>query len=145
MRLDKWVFCESVRQEASGQVTLVGVFPSDMIGFQESLSTPMAMPSLALLAVLDQMNGIDKMRVQCEVKFGLNVIQLTPAIEFDRLDRAARHHTIHLTFANFVVTRFGEYTFKLILEVNGDATSFTRRLRIERASVVAPSPTSTRH
>jgi len=34
MRIEEFLFCESVRNEITGQLTLVGLFPTDVIGLQ---------------------------------------------------------------------------------------------------------------
>lgn len=146
MRLEKFLFCESVRQEVSGQQTLVGVFPTDMVSLSGSgpENAPFILPSLAIVAVLDQLVGINSIRVQCEVKFGNETIQKTPGIVMERAQPRDPHHTLNIAFAPFPCPGFGEYLFKLTVEAGGETASFSRRLMIERFATPIPAP-SQRH
>lgn len=150
MRLDKFLFCETVRQEASGQQTLVGVFANDTVGMAVDPSVDvsvanLAMPTLSMYAVLDQMQGVSNLRIQCEVKFNGTTVQRSPPIDVVRPDSSQRSHTVHITFSPFTFSHFGEYVFKLILEERGNATSFSRRLRLERQDATIIPPPSNRH
>ena len=109
MRLEKLLICESVRQEVSGQLTLVGLFQTDEIVLARAApeSTPVlqgtpvlqstaVLPMLGFVAVLDQMGGITVMRVQCEVTFGTETVQRSPSIHVERPDpRDPHHNTLH--------------------------------------------------
>ena len=130
MRLEKFLFCESVRQEASGQVTLVGLFPTDEIIVGDN-PPPFVLPTLAFTAVLADMTGIGNLRVQCEVKFGDDVIQQTEPMSAVRPQPLLSHHAINVTFAPFTCPDVGEYVFKLRIDA-GETTSFSRRLKLIR-------------
>lgn len=133
MRLEKFLFCEVARQEKSGQLTILGLIPADRIGFEVGPNTPIELVSFCCVVVLDYMQGIRTVTYQLEVKFGDQVIQRTPSATANRDDPSARNHVFVVSIQPFAFPGAGDYTFKLIVQSEGETTSFSRRLRVDSA------------
>jgi hypothetical protein len=143
MRLDKFLFCESARNEITGQLTLVGLFQTDLLRLQTPPGiTVFQLPTLTCVAIFDHMVGIASMQIQCQVTLGSQIIQQSPPMSVTRPDRNDRFHTVTIAFSPFQGPSAGDYTFKLTMEAGGETTSFSRRLRIEIVPATSQTPTS---
>lgn len=131
MRLDKFIFCEGIRHEANGLVTLVGVVPGDNLQAIAERGVPIALPMFCCYAVFDYVNGLRDFELQCEVSGGAAVLQRTPIHKVTRDRPQQRSHGQGIAIAPFVVPGPGTYTFTLIVRAGGETQKFSRRLVIE--------------
>lgn len=128
-----------VRQEANGQLTLIGVIPGDAIEVQGYQDGPIQLPMLSCVVVLDYMQDISSFEFQCEVNKGAQVIQRTPPQSAVRDRPKIRYHTMLLTFTPIAFPSIGDYQFKVTVKTGGQSTSFSRRLKIEGPAASTPA------
>jgi hypothetical protein len=127
-RLEKFLFAEDARVEASGLLTLVGFNPTDNLLLQKS--APFQLPKLTIVLVLGYMEGIGNFTVQIEVSRGSEIIQRSPPTAQSR-PPGPRYHTLVTALTPFTAPGPGHYLFKAILDVSGSTTSFSRKLIVE--------------
>jgi len=132
MRLEAFLFCEQIRQEANGAATFIGVLPGASITLREPLPSgaTVNLPALTCALLLDRMEGVTRFEYQCEVIKDGKVIQRTPRENATRLGPGPTH-MLYLTFQPFFFPGTGDYTFKVTIQPAGNTpTSFSRRFRI---------------
>lgn len=128
MRLDRLIFCEGVRQEKSGQLTIIGVFPTDHLVIEDP-AAGVALAQLSCYLVFDHAQGIAEFELQVELMRGNEMISRYPVSKFRReaADVQARLHAHVVQFGLVTFPSAGEYTFNFLVKAHGDTIRFSRR------------------
>ena len=137
MQLEHILFCEMARNEASGQVSIIGYYVGDAIGFELPLEVPLQMiPNLSCVIVLGDMDHVRTVRMQCQVRFLEKEVLNTPTQD-QVISDPKKYYTLLFGFAPFPCLQGpGDYEFRFIIQPGTDApTTYARKFRIEtRAS-----------
>ena len=142
MRLEKFLFCEMARNEVNGQISLIGLFPGDLIivGLPEDVPFNL-LPNLHCVVILGDMRQVRTLRYQCQVRSGGLDIVTTPEQSVDRPELAP-YQTLMFGFTPFPCTQGpGDYEFRITVQPQEAAhpTSYTRVFSIQRQNISAPT------
>jgi hypothetical protein len=147
MRLEKFLFCEMARNEANGQVSLVGLHVGDETIVQVPREIPLEIiPNLHCVVILGDMERCRKIRVQLQVQNQGRVLLVSPDQQ-TLIPTPKKFHNLLFGFAPFPCTGGpGDYEFRVTVQPEGEsATTFARMFRIERQAVNATSQGQVRH
>lgn len=142
MRLEQFLFCEMARNEAHGQISLIGLYPGDLIIIQEPRETPgtlRLLPNLHCVVILGDMERVARLRHQLQVKHGTTEVLALPEQTIQRQERTL-FQTLLFGFSPFPCTQgTGEYEFRVTVQPDDAApVTYSKRFKIERQD---PAPT----
>ena len=117
MQLEQVLFCEMARNEASGQVSLIGYYVGDEIAYETTSSASIEiLPNLHCVVVLGDMDGIRRIRMQCQVRFLDKEVLNTPEQDQSVAD-PKKFFTIMFGFSPFPLTQGpGDYEFRFVIQ-----------------------------
>jgi hypothetical protein len=138
MRLEEFLFCEMARDEANGQLTLIGLFPGSMITYQLPVDAILqVIPNLAAVVILGDMERVRRLKSQCVVKHDNHDVVTTAAQEIQRPVAPVPFQSLVFGFLPFPCTRGpGDYEFRVTVHPD-DAPSpvtFSKRFTVNRVS-----------
>ena len=137
MRLEQFLFCEMARNEANGQLSLIGLYPGDMLLVQQSKeqgATFALLPNLHCVVILGDMERVSKLKFQLQVKHGQSEVLTVEAQTIDRVAPRTPLHTLLFGSSPFPCTQgVGEYEFRVTVQPDDAApTTYSKRFKIER-------------
>lgn len=130
MRLEQALFAEDIRTEQTGQLTLVGFIPGDLLLILNPENPPFL--KLACVFVLGYMEGISSFHHQVEVTFGNEVLLRGGRAQAVR-DPSKKIHSLVMAFVPPPYRGPGLYRYKLIIDVGGATHSFSKNLLVQRS------------
>jgi hypothetical protein len=142
MRLEAFLFCEMARNEANGQISLIGLYPGSMviIGGLPPGDTAPTIPNLHAVVILGEMQGVRSFRQQCTVRSnGVDVVTV-PGDQIVRPDPLPFQNII-FGLSPFPCTQgFGEYEFRITIQPDGSAhpTTYSKTFTVERHGTERP-------
>lgn len=140
MKLETAIFCEYARTEATGQLTLIGCFPTSEILIQPiGVSSGIELPSFALAVVVGGLRDQGKLEAQCTVLSESKEILASPRIVMDRPNREERFQIVTLSFTPLRLPGVGDYWFKLAFKAGSETRSFSKVLKVKRAPLPSGS------
>jgi hypothetical protein len=145
MRLEEFLFCEMARDESTGQLNLIGLYPGSLILVNLPESAPIQLlPNLYAVLIVGDMERVTGIRYQCEVKNEGYDIITTPASHMERPVPRPPYQNLIFGYSPFPCTRGpGDYEFRITVQPDGEApTTYSKRFRIKRASKPAPVSTA---
>lgn len=133
MQLEKFLFCEMARNEANGQLSLIGLHPGDQVGIQLPADAPLQLPILSCVVVLGDMDRVRTLRVQCQIRYRETEVMNTPEQTQSR-PNPLKFHNLMFGFSPFPCLQGpGDYEFRITVEPQGESpTTYSRKFRIER-------------
>ena len=134
MQLEKFLFCEMARNEANGQISLIGLHPGDLMTIERQRDAPreFVIPNLSCVVVLGDMDGVRNIRFQCQVRYGNTEVLNTPE-QLMALPVPRRFCNIMIGFSPFPCLQgIGDYEFRLAVQPERQPPmTFSRKFRIE--------------
>jgi hypothetical protein len=141
MLLEKFLFCEMARNEANGQVSLVGLHVGDQIIVQMPADVPLnLLPNLSCVVILGDMKSVRRLRMQCQVRFLDKEVLATPAQD-TVIANPQQFHNILLGFSPFPCLQGpGNYEFRITVQAGTDAAvTYSRQFSILRQPFQTPT------
>lgn len=124
-RLEALLISEDVRLEATGLLTVVGLFTGTMyLG-----EIPAALPQLSVLALLRGMRGLEEFTIQLEVSLGDIEKYRNKPVQCKKPPPEDTHAFGH-RMRPFVIEEPGRYRFKILLDSGSGVRSFSRSLDV---------------
>lgn len=136
MQLEKFLFCEMARNEANGQLSLIGLHPGDQITLQLPANIPLQLiPNLSCVVILGDMGRVRTLRVQCQIRHRETEVMNTP--EQIQTRPPLEFHNLMFGFSPFPCSQGpGDYEFRITVEPEGESpTTYSRKFRIERQNM----------
>jgi hypothetical protein len=142
MQLEKFLFCEMARNEANGQISLIGLHHGDQITVQLPASAPLLIPNLSCVVILGDMSRVRTLHVQCQIRLRETEVMNTPEQIQARLN-PLKFHTLMFGFSPFPCLQGpGDYEFRITVQPEGESpTTYSRKFGIERQN----TPEQIRH
>ena len=144
MRLENFLFCEMARNEANGQVSLIGLFPGDImiLGLPEGIPLQLV-PNLHCVVILSGMQTVRGIRYQCQVRSkGLEIVAGADE-HIPRPPPLTPFQSLMFGFSPFPCTQGeGDYEFRITVQPDGVATptTYSKTFTFQRKTI--PLPTS---
>lgn len=136
MLLEQFLFCEMARNEANGQLSLIGLLPGDQIAVQLPAEVPLqSIPNLCCVVILGDMKKVRSVRVQCQIRHDETEMMNTPD-QVQLRPNPLEFHSLMFSFAPFPCLQGpGDYEFRVTAQPEGESpTTYSRKFRIERHS-----------
>src|SRR5713226_2913361 len=143
MQLEKFLFCEMARNEANGQVSLIGLHPGDQITVQLPAEVTLQLiPNLSCVVILGDMDRVRTLRVQCQIQHRETEMLNTPE-QMQERPNPLEFHNLIFGFSPFPCLQGpGDYEFRITVQPEGESpTIYSRKFRIERQN----TPEQIRH
>ncbi|SRR6266581_3575528 len=143
MQLEKFLFCEMARNEANGHLSLIGLFPGDLMIVQLPEGTPLQLvPNLSCVVILGDMDRVRTLRVQCQIRHRETEVLNAPDQIQERLN-PMEFHNLMFGFSPFPCLQGpGDYEFRITVKPGEESpTTYSRKFRIERQD----TPRQVRH
>lgn len=140
MRLEQILFCEMARNEVNGQLSLIGLYPGDLILIQRA-EAPLKqdaviqlLPNLSCVVILGGMERVTALRYQLQVKHGTSEVLAVPPQAVQR-PAALPFQNLLFAFSPFPCTQgFGDYEFRITVEPDSAVpTTYSKRIKIQQA------------
>lgn len=123
-RIKNLLLAETLSQ-SGGDLTIVKLIRGGIVIHPPSPPPPPnvkpALPSLALVAVIDGLVGVEQLRPRVRVTYNGTVTSQHQPEQWDRRDPVAVHTWSHM-IVPFVVPGFGDYSFQLEVDLDNGET-----------------------
>lgn len=141
MLLEKFLFCEMARNEANGQVSLIGLHVGDQIIVQMPRDVPLnLLPNLSCIVILADMQSVRSLRMQCQVRFLDKEVLATPPQDTP-IPNPQKFHNLLLGFSPFPCLQGpGDYEFRITVQPGSNQpVTYTRKFSILRQTPHSPT------
>jgi hypothetical protein len=135
MRLEEFLFCEMARNEANGQISLIGLFPGDLliVGLPPEVEFNM-IPNLHCVVILGGMDRVQGLRYQCAVRSNAADVITVPSEHINRPEPLPLQNLL-FGFQPFPCSQGpGDYEFRVTVQPD-DAptpTTYSKTFKIQR-------------
>jgi len=137
MRLEQFLFCEMARNEANGQLSLIGLYPGDIVRVQQQpqpIPTAISiLPNLHCVVILGDMERVTALKFQMQVKHGRDEVLAVAPETIQRPTPRTPFQSLLFGFSPFPCTQgAGDYEFRITVKSDDAApTTFSKRFTIE--------------